>query len=104
MLEPALPDLQPPMTAADPLSVPPCGTGSGNVLANDTDPEGHYPLALVSVTQGNKGVATIVGSTTIQFEAGFATGGSTLTYTVRDSLGATSTGTLNVTVTSGTCN
>ena len=91
------------MTAPDSLSVPRCPTGTKNVLANDSDPEGHYPLSLVSVTQGNKGAATIISSTTIQFDAGFATGGSALTYTVQDSLGATSTGTLNITVTSGTC-
>jgi YD repeat-containing protein len=95
---------QPPVTASDSLSVPQCASASVNVLANDFDPEGHTPLVLLSVTQGNKGVATIVSSATIQFEAGFATGGSALTYTVRDSLGATSTGTLNITVTSGTCN
>jgi hypothetical protein len=95
---------QPPVTAPDALSVPQCSTGARDVLANDSDPEGNYPLALVGVTQGNKGAATIVGTTTIQFEAGFATGGSILTYTVRDSLGATSTGTLGIEVTSGSCN
>ena len=95
---------QPPTTASDSLSVPQCATASKNVLANDSDPEGNYPLSLVSVTQGNKGAATIVSSTTIQFEAGFSTGGSALTYTVQDSLGASSTGILNINVTAGTCN
>lgn len=101
---PPPPSNQPPVTVADSLSVPQCGTGTRDVLANDSDPEGNYPLVLLSVTQSPKGVATIVSNTTIQFEAGSATGAGTVTYTVRDSLGATSTGTLNVNVTSGTCN
>ena len=97
------PSNQPPTTVADSLSVVSCGSGTRTVLANDSDPEGHYPLSLVSVTQGTKGAAVIVSSTTIEYSAGPATGPDTITYTVQDSLGATSNGTLNVSVTSGTC-
>lgn len=100
---PPPPSNQPPVTAPDSLSVPQCGSGTRNVLANDSDPEGHYPLALVSVTQGTKGAASIINSTTIEYQANFATGPDTVTYTVQDSLGATSTGTLNISITSGTC-
>ena len=94
---------QPPVTSSDLLSIRQCATGTKDVVDNDTDPEGNYPLSLVSVTQSNMGAATIVDGRTIQFEANFATGDSSVTYRVRDSLGATSTGTLHVQITAGGC-
>jgi len=101
---PPTPSNQPPVTVADSLSVPQCASGTRDVLANDSDPEGNVPLALVSLAQGSKGTATISNSTTIRYEADVVTGTDKVTYTVRDSLGATSTGNLNITITSGTCN
>ena len=69
-----------------------------NVVANDTDPDGHYPLTLVSVT----GIGFAVESaTTLAFSS--LNFGRTGTYTVRDSLGASATATLTVTVAGGTC-
>lgn len=72
-----------------------------DVIANDTDPEGNIPLMLMSITQGTKGSATALRS--VYYTAGSQTGIDVLTYTVRDSLGASSTGTLTVTVTPGQC-
>jgi YD repeat-containing protein len=94
----------PPTTVADSLSVARCSTGSRNVVANDSDPEGNTPLVLLDVSSGAKGNASVASSTTVQYESFDQAGSDPLTYTVRDSLGASSTGTLNVTVTSGgTC-
>jgi len=75
-----------------------CTTQYYNVVANDTDPDGNYPLTLVSVT----GMGFVVASaTTIEFTS--LSYGRTGTYTVRDSLGATATATLTVTLAGGTC-
>jgi hypothetical protein len=45
----------------------------------------------------------VLDASTVQYEAFDSTGTDPLTYTVQDSLGASSTGTLTVTVTSGVC-
>jgi hypothetical protein len=74
------------------------------VLANDSDPEGNLPLEIVSVSEGGKGTAFLVGTSYITYDAYSMTGTETLTYQVRDSLGAISTGTIFITVTdSGAC-
>lgn len=100
----------PPITGDDALSVPKCGYGEVNVIANDTDPEGHLPLALVDAASANpvssKGTPIIVSESTIGFEASplGLTGGDTVMYRVRDSLGAIASGMLIVTIKSaGTC-
>ncbi|WP_160108062.1 Ig-like domain-containing protein [Pseudomonas izuensis] len=66
-----------------------------NVLANDTDPEGNVPLAVVSVTQpaGGQGTVTTNGATVTYNPPAvvllpFTT---TFTYIARDSFGAQST-------------
>ncbi len=100
---PPPPANNPPATVADTLSVARCATGSKNVVANDSDPEGNLPLALVDVSPGIRGSATVLDASTVQYEAFDSTGTDPLTYTVQDSLGASSTGTLTVTVTSGVC-
>lgn len=87
----------PPVAVNDTGSQRKCTSKTYNVVANDTDPEGNYPLVVVSVT-GN--LFSVVSSTSIEFDA--ASSGGVGTYTVRDSLGATSTATLTVSVT-GTC-
>jgi hypothetical protein len=66
-----------------------------NVIANDTDPELNYPLALTSV---NGSWAYVASSTTIGLETPAANGTYVISYTVVDSLGAAATGTLTVTV------
>jgi YD repeat-containing protein len=94
---------RPPVTVADSLlNIPKCAFRDKNVTANDTDPEGNVPLALLSVVNSNPslGSPTVLNASTVRYqaEATGATGSDTVTYTVRDSLGATATGTLSVTV------
>ena len=73
---------------------------SKNVIANDTDPDGNTPLSLVSVSYGGmRGTASVESGTNIYFESNGVSGLASVSYTVQDSLGATSTGTFNVTVT-----
>lgn len=80
------------------MTVRPCAYGSKNVTANDTDPEGNYPLVLIGVTGPD---ASVDSSTTVGFQAPMTTGTYVVTYTIKDSLSASSSGTLTVTV-SGT--
>ena len=100
---PPPPGNQPPSAAIDGTIVPTCASGNTDVLENDSDPDGNYPLALVSIVQGTLGTATIVDSRTIGYQAGSQTGTDVIGYTVRDSLNATSSSTLTVYVTQGTC-
>ena len=87
----------PPVAVNDTGSQQRCTDATYNVVANDTDPDGDYPLTVISVT-GNR--FSVVSSTSIQYSA--LQNGGTGTYTVRDSRGATSTATLAISV-SGTC-
>ena len=75
-----------------------------NVTSNDSDPENHA-LTLVAVSEADpdRGVASVASASFIRFESGPVTGSEVLTYTVADSLGATATGTLTITVAGGTC-
>ena len=70
------------------------------MTANDTDPDGDYPLSLVSVTGTG---FSVLSSTTIQFTSASSASNKVGTYTVQDSRGATATSTLTVTVSGGTC-
>jgi YD repeat-containing protein len=104
---PPPPSNQPPVTVADSLSnIPKCVIRSKNVTANDSDPEGNVPLTVISVVSSNPslGSASVANASTVQYESGISGGSDTVTYTVQDSLGAMSTGTLTVTVVNnGTC-
>ncbi|MBB4150200.1 Calx-beta domain-containing protein [Sphingobium scionense] len=93
---------QPPTTVTDTMAVKVCMSAVKNVVANDTDPEGNYPLTVVSVTSTTKGDTYVVDASSIGFTAYGSTGNAQVTYTVKDSLGATATGTLAITITSGT--
>ena len=97
---PPPPANSPPTTVADTLTVTNCTIGSKNVTANDSDPEGNVPLVVLSVIHSNRalGSPSVLSASTVEYE-GAAPGIDVVTYTVRDSLGATSTGTLRVTVT-----
>ena len=89
---------------SDSASVNRCGRVVTNVVANDSDPEGHYPLALLSVRYtGLRGTASMASSTSVQFDANSSMGSAVVGYTVRDGLGASSTGTLTVTIVEGQC-
>jgi len=100
---PPPPSNNPPVTVADSLTnVPKCAFRDKDVTFNDSDPEGNVPLVLLSVANTNTSLGTpsVISASTVRYqaEATGATGSDTVTYTVRDSLGATATGTLSVTV------
>lgn len=95
---------QPPVAVSDgTLSVQKCQIKQITVTANDTDPEGNLPITLLSIngqTNYGAGTADVYSTTQIQYTANEVGGQTdTVTYTIRDSLGATSTGTLPVSVT-----
>lgn len=97
------PSNNPPITVADSLTnVPKCAIRDRDVTFNDRDPEGNVPLVLLSVVNSNPslGSPSVWSASTVRYEADLsgATGTDTVTYTVRDSLGATATGTLTVSV------
>lgn len=73
------------------------------VLNNDSDPEGNTPLYVLAVTQGTKGTASVRSGRYVQYAPNGQTGTDMLTYTVRDSLGASSTGTITITIEIGQC-
>jgi hypothetical protein len=84
---------------SDSASVNRCSSVIKNVVANDTDPEGNYPLALLSVSyMGLRGTASMASSTSVQFDSNNSSGSAVVSYTVRDSLGASSTGTLTISI------
>ncbi len=91
----------PPVTVPDTLSMSICDFfESVNVTANDSDPEGNTPLALVSEDSPHAIIAT---SSDIRFGPPPAVGTYTVNYVVADSLGATANGVLTVTVFQETC-
>lgn len=94
----------PPVTVTDNRSVQRCTITTINVVANDSDPEGNLPIVLLSVSAGTIGTASVWNGTSVVYESTITPGTEQLTYTVRDSLGATSNGTLNITVSGGLIN
>lgn len=86
----------PPVANPDWASARTCAGVFINVLANDSDPEGSA-LTLVSVTAGSLGRPSLSG-TSVHYTAYGAEGGDSFTYVVRDSLGATASGSIDVTV------
>ncbi|MBE2257845.1 MAG: tandem-95 repeat protein, partial [Rhodobacteraceae bacterium] len=108
----------PPVANADTANTPEDTSLSGNVLANDSDPDAGDTLTIsqfvvagvtVTVPAGASGGSTAiagVGSLTIRDDGSYSFtplpdwNGSvpTITYTVRDIAGATSTSTLSITV------
>jgi len=94
-------DNQPPTPVNDTGTQQKCTTATYNVTANDTDPDGDYPLAVTNVTgAGNWGLSP---PSEITFTSLNSTGAKVGTYTVQDQRGATATATLTVTVSGGTC-
>lgn len=93
---------QPPVTTSDTIGVMCNSHTTLNVTSNDTDPEGNYPLTVTAVTFTSNPVgaeATIASASTLNIYGGIGPGTSTATYTVEDSLGASSTGTLTINTT-----
>ena len=74
---------------------------TGNVLANDTDPDGDT-LSVDSFTQGTNGTVSYNGDGTFTYTPGADFHGTdTFTYTVDDGNGNTDTATVSVTVNEG---
>lgn len=90
----------PPNAVTDSGSMGACTQANFNLTANDTDPEGNYPLTIQSISGPLS--AVVASASTVTVYATASTGLKNFSYVVRDSLGATSTGYLNVTV-SGIC-
>src|SRR3954470_18540503 len=91
---------QPPVANSDVApSIPKCGGTSVNVTANDTDPEGNYPLTVTSASGGAAIVVTVISPSTLWIDSVGASGLKSFSYTVQDSLGASSTGSGTITVT-----
>lgn len=74
------------------------------LLANDTDPENNLPLSLTAVGNPVNGTVILAGTNITFTPALNFTGAASFQYTVSDSLGATSQGTVTVTVTPLTAN
>lgn len=94
---------KPPAVSPDTISLPRCGVGWKNLVANDSDPEGNEPLALTGI--GNLDYfgpdVQIVSATTVAVEASSQSGVYNVSYTVSDSLGAESNSTLTINVGGG---
>ena len=80
-----------------------CVAAQFPVLLNNSDPDGNTPLALVSVSGGGARGTPSISGTNILFEPSGATGTASVSYTMRDSLGATASATLTITITNGSC-
>lgn len=70
-----------------------------NLTANDSDPDGNYPLSLTAISAGSGGSASavVISPSSVSVTFGPAGDFTSFTYTVADSLGATATGQLSVT-------
>jgi hypothetical protein len=89
---------QPPVAVNDSGSIADCQDTNFAVLANDSDPDGNLPLALVSVSGSSaRGTAEKSGNTVLFKVSGIA-GTATVTYVMSDSLGATDSATLTITI------
>lgn len=95
----------PPVAVGDTASVGTCGVKFINVVANDTDPSGSYPLTLIAVSAASAGTASVLNATTVSYNAYGTPANDTLIYTIRNSAGATATGTLDIAIIDrGGCN
>jgi len=103
---PPPPGNQPPVAVSDSAWTMKC-MSSGvlvSVLANDYDPDGNTPLTMLGASYGGSLGTVSVSSGRVRFQPnGSGAGTAAVAYTIRDSLGATATGTLNVTVDVGQC-
>lgn len=87
----------PPVTQNDTVSGHCYLSTTVNLTANDSDPEGNTPLVLQSIgVSSGEAAATIVSGSSVRVAFGPAFDITQATYTVADSLGATSTGVLNI--------
>lgn len=93
---------QPPVPGVDMADAEVCTNADVDILANDTDPEGNYPLAVISLSAPTFGQLIWLNGTTVRFRSSVP-GGGTATYVVSDSLGRTATGVIHLSATGGPC-
>jgi hypothetical protein len=98
---PPPPSNRPPVPVPESFSIARCAAGSFNVIANDGDPDGDYPLALTGIMGSavSLGYATVGSSTHIAWSKAARPGDYPMVYTVRDTRGATAAMQVVVTVT-----
>jgi hypothetical protein len=80
-----------------------CVPASFQVLWNDHDPDGHTPLSLVSVSYGGVQGEALVSGNSVYFSPYGVTGAAIVSYTIRDSLGATASATITLDIIDGYC-
>jgi len=68
------------------------------LLAGDTDPDGNTPLSVMSVTASGSGAIVTLSGTRVFYNPNGHLTGDSFTYVLKDSLGATSIGTVNVNI------
>lgn len=89
----------PPSAVSDNVSGPCYSVRQFNLTGNDTDPEGHYPLRLISIDPvAAYGSAAVISASSVSIELGPSGDVSTYAYTVQDALGAAATGQVTVSV------
>jgi hypothetical protein len=83
------------------FSIARCVAGSFNVITNDGDPDGDYPLALVGIMGSavSLGYASVGSSTHVGWTKATRPGDYPLVYTVHDNRGAAASMQILVTVT-----
>jgi hypothetical protein len=96
------PTNSPPVTQPDSVQVACNATTTVNVTANDSDPEGNLPLTVTAVVvNSGDAFASVASSTSISVTGAWDNGQSIATYTVKDGLNASSTGTLTINTVGG---
>ena len=79
------PTNSPPVTQLDSATVECAAVTTVNLTANDSDPEGNYPLSLVSIVRNSgRAKASIASASSASVTGSVTNGGSTFTYTVQD--------------------
>jgi YD repeat-containing protein len=91
---------RPPVANPEPIGTPPGVTATVNVLANDTDPDGD-PLTITSATGTHLGYVTISGPNLIYTPIAGQSGTDSVTYTISDGRGGTSSATDPITIAFG---
>jgi hypothetical protein len=86
-----------PLAANDSITIEANHAATIAVLTNDADPDGQA-ISIKSFTQGAHGTVSQSGSALVYTPAAGWTGVDSFTYTIRDTLGATATATVSVTV------
>ena len=91
---------QPPVAAADAITIDEDGSASLNLLANDVDPDGDA-ISITMISTASLGTLTLDGSGNTTYVANpNASGTDVITYVVGDGLSGTSEGVLTVTINS----